>query len=587
MEAFPDILALYSSLSEQLHGNRTLTENLAGAFTTTGDKCLDFFATVVRNTSVKDVLEDFVAAWNEDPDKTVKLILSLRDVRNGKGEKKLPLVLMYALSCWKPLTYLANFHNFMKVGCYKDLLVISELAVRCAHIPHFERLEQLGKDLELSVIAAQLNQDEKDLEASAKAGISLCAKWAPSEMCHYSKKPLHFPRKITTSLGIKKKEYRTKLSKLRSHLRVLELLMCNGKYEEIVFKSLPAKAHRQYRNAFKRETNVKKKTSEARKSLAARYAKYLEDLSAGKETIKSTGTQPHELIEPYMSTDDGEIDATIEGQWKALVDELARSGNFKNCQAVCDVSRSMSGVPMQVAVALGLIVAELTQEPFRNQLITFHESPKLHTIQGNTLRDRVKDVMEMEWGGNTNLLEVFDLLLSKVVGDPSAKMVEKLFIFTDMQFDEAVSGQWNTTYQNICDKYAQQNTKVPQIIFWNLRATEKSFPVTKSQAGTALVSGFSAQLMKVFMEAQDFDPVMILNMTLDKYDITEVPTAEKYPIPTDGTWTGSFAEVDKVVEEFLVPKTRKQKGRKMREEGQGDAGDSHESHDSMSDEEEE
>ena len=50
---------------------------------------------------------------------------------------------------------------------------------------------------------------------------------------------------------------------------------------------------------------------------------------------------------------------------------------------------------MQVAVALGLIVAELTQEPFRNQLITFHESPKLHTIQGNTLRDRVKDVMEM------------------------------------------------------------------------------------------------------------------------------------------------------------------------------------------------
>ena len=128
---------------------------------------------------------------------------------------------------------------------------------------------------------------------------------------------------------------------------------------------------------------------------------------------------------------------------------------------------------------------------------------------------------------------------------------------------------------------------MPQIIFWNLRATEKSFPVTKSQAGTALVSGFSAQLMKVFMEAQDFDPVMILNMTLDKYDITEVPTAEKYPIPTDGTWTGSFAEVDKVVEEFLVPKTRKQKGRKMREEGQGDAGDSHESHDSMSDEEEE
>ena len=73
------------------------------------------------------------------------------------------------------------------------------------------------------------------------------------------------------------------------------------------------------------ETNVKKKTSEARKSLAARYAKYLEDLSAGKETIKSTGTQPHELIEPYMSMDDGEVDATIEGTVSYCITLLFKS----------------------------------------------------------------------------------------------------------------------------------------------------------------------------------------------------------------------------------------------------------------------
>ncbi|GAU94119.1 hypothetical protein RvY_05948 [Ramazzottius varieornatus] len=108
-----------------------------------------------------------------------------------------------------------------------------------------------------------------------------------------------------------------------------------------------------------------------------------------------------------------EVDATVEGQWKTMVAELAKTGSFKNCQAVCDVSASMSGEPTEVAVALGLVVSELTEEPFRNQLITFSHTPKLHTIKGTTHRDRVCDVMEMEWGMNTDLLKVFDLLLEK------------------------------------------------------------------------------------------------------------------------------------------------------------------------------
>lgn len=75
--------------------------------------------------------------------------------------------------------------------------------------------------------------------------------------------------------------------------------------------------------------------------------------------------------------------------------ELAASGNFTRCQAVCDVSGSMAGVPMQVAIALGLLVAQLTEEPFRGQLITFHQSPQLHKIKGHNLKEQVQDVMSM------------------------------------------------------------------------------------------------------------------------------------------------------------------------------------------------
>ncbi len=45
------------------------------------------------------------------------------------------------------------------------------------------------------------------------------------------------------------------------------------------------------------------------------------------------------------------------------------------------------------------------------------------------------------------------------------------------------------------DKFEAAGYKLPQVVFWNLRASgfpgEKSTPVTYNQEGVALVSGFS------------------------------------------------------------------------------------------------
>ncbi|OQV15405.1 hypothetical protein BV898_10415 [Hypsibius exemplaris] len=642
MAAVPELQALFERLQLQLYGGpdeRTLTENAAGAFASSGDKCLDFFATVVRDTSVETVLQGFLDAWNEDPEKAVKLLLNLRDIRGGKGEKKVSLVLLYALSCWKPLTYLANLQRFLQVGCYKDLLFMAELAVRCSAgaIDRFQRLAELDDDgtIELKIIACQLLNDEKDLRTNAKASISLCAKWAPTEGTHYDRQPLRFSRKITKAMGgdLKKKDYRKRLSALRVHLTVLETLMCTGKWADIVFKGLPAKAHRRYRKAFGREENKKKAKSEARAALAKRYAEYLALLTKGEETIKSTGTQPHELIKGYLGGMDyeydeegnatekpKELDLTIEGQWKDMISKLASTGNFKHVQAVCDVSGSMAGTPMEVAIALGLVVAELTAEPFHNKLITFSGNPELHTVAGSNLRDRVADLEKMEWGSNTDLIKVFELLLSEASKNPNAQMVEKLFIFTDMQFDEANQQEeklfcfdvqaessdeekeatadkkveigneameivdevvavkevekevckdkgWATTYETICQMFHKTKYAVPKIVFWNLRATHKSFPVQKDEVGTALISGFSAEMMKAFLsdDMVEFSPLSIMNQVLGKYEITEIPKEERIPLTADEAGVVSFPLIDKMVGEFLVakkvPKPRP-KGRK-------------------------
>ena len=191
------------------------------------------------------------------------------------------------------------------------------MAHRCDEIKPLKRIAQMNGDspIELKIIACQLLNDEKALQANEKASISLCAKWAPTENTHFDRKPLRFSRKIAKSLGIKKSDYRKKLTTLRAHLNVLEMLMVTGKWEEIVFKSLPSKAHRQYRKAFKREENSKKVKSDDRVALAARYAEYLEQLTAGKTTIKSTGTQPHDLVKTYLhGMHNSAEDWTIEGK---------------------------------------------------------------------------------------------------------------------------------------------------------------------------------------------------------------------------------------------------------------------------------
>ena len=95
--------------------------------------------------------------------------------------------------------------------------------------------------------------------------------------------------------------------------------------------------------------------------------------------------------------------ATAEMQWKAYVAKLQKSGNLASAIAVCDVSGSMNGQPMEVAIALSMLVSELAAEPYKGLLITFSEKPLLHQIKGNSLVERVKDIEDMEWGYNTNL----------------------------------------------------------------------------------------------------------------------------------------------------------------------------------------
>ena len=74
--------------------------------------------------------------------------------------------------------------------------------------------------------------------------------------------------------------------------------------------------------------------------------------------------------------------------------------------------------------------------------IRFSRNPTFHSTENSsTLYGKVNSMKRMEWGGNTDLHKVFQLILhtAKLAKLTRENMVKRLFIFTDMQFDECIS----------------------------------------------------------------------------------------------------------------------------------------------------
>jgi len=116
------------------------------------------------------------------------------------------------------------------------------------------------------------------------------------------------------------------------------------------------------------------------------------------------------------------------------------------------------------------------------------------------------------WGYNTDLNAVFMNLLLPLAIKHQIKqedMIKRLFIFSDMQFDEgcgtsANPAQWKTNHDAIKKAYEDAGYDMPQIVYWDL-ANLQTMPVTAEIEGTALMNGFSPSMLKVFMGEEELD----------------------------------------------------------------------------------
>jgi len=197
-------------------------------------------------------------------------------------------------------------------------------------------------------------------------------------------------------------------------------------------------------------------------------------------------------------------------------------GKLSDSLVLSDVSGSMQGTPMMVSIALGILISGATEGVFKNLVLTFSTHPTFFELKSDTLQGKVNEMQGMHWGGSTDLSKAFKLILNRAVTFklPNEDMPKRLFIISDMQFDQA-DYNFMTNFENIKLMYQKAGYTMPQIVFWNVNGTYKDCPVDKDEKNTVLISGFSPSILKYLLQHGDIPtPYYLMKLILDdeRYD---------------------------------------------------------------------
>jgi hypothetical protein len=463
------------------------TANGMVARKSTASACVDLFFKAGASRG-KNITKEFTAALVENEDVAMRLALWLRDARGGAGERELFRQIMVHLETYRPELAAKLLPKVPELGRWDDVFVFKTEALKT------QAYSMLGDALR-----------EKN---------GLAAKWTPRKG--------DVAVEIRKFFGMSPKFYRKSLVEMT---KVVEQEMCAQKWDEINFSHVPSVAAARYKKAFFRNT--------------PEYAKYVAELIKDPKDrtmnvkINAGAVFPYDVLKgaiggynkSYNSTELGALQA----QWDALENFIGDA----NVLPLVDVSGSMTcpagghssnskTTCLDVAVSLGLYMADKNKGKFKDTFLTFSGAPELLYLKGNIV-DKIKQMSDSNWGMNTDLVKAMKKILDTAVkgGVPQEEMPEMLLIMSDMQFDQCAKFD-DSAMQMIARKFEEAGYEIPKIVFWNLNAAD-NVPVKYDTRGVALVSGFSPAIMVAVLggDTEKFTPeaIMLKALMVPKYDL--------------------------------------------------------------------
>ena len=472
--------------------NKSLTANGAITLVTSLNHNVDLFAIIgsARN-NIEDALKKFKEAYTEDPVIALRILLWARDARGGAGERKVFRTIM---------DWLAKNEKRAAVS----ILLSGKIAELGRFDDYVDLLcnEALPRQIRVHV-AEQL----KVAMETKTNNSGLIAKWMPRKGKEAAI--------IRGLMGLTPKTYRKLLVE---NTNVVESKMCAKDWDSIEFEHVPSVAMARYTNAFARNAQEK-------------FAEYKKSLVSGKVKAKAGALYPYDVT---RTAEFGDA-AIADEQWKALPDFLDGASKIL---PMIDVSGSMlrpaggSGNVqcIDVAVSLGIYLAERQKGHFKDYAMTFEKEPQWAVINQPDIKSKVQYVENLSWGGNTNIQAAFELLLKTAEENdvPQSDMPEYIIIISDMEFDAAVKDNplcagaaKVTNFEAITKKFEKAGYTRPNIIFWNVNARAENIQVKSDENGTTMITGFSPAIMRSVLKREKITPesVMLEAISSKRYDI--------------------------------------------------------------------
>lgn len=458
-----------------------------------------------------------------------KMIGHTRDIVDGKGEYTLTYMMIYVWNQFYP--NLAEFaikclvdlgdKSIHQYGSWKDIKYFCKFCKSKT-----ANLSQNLINYSIKITNEQINTDYANLISNSN-DISLAAKWIPREKSSFGwlfeQLATNFFSHImlTANTDVRKQkailkcktEYRKILSALNKQIDTVQIKQCGRRWAEIDFNKTTSITLSKQKKAF---LNIDKSGDDRypddddRVLCAEHFNGHIQKAVRGETEMKGkrVGMADFTKIALDLINSRSNVQAEkdlLNSQWR---DNSSQNGALGKMIAMVDVSGSMEGDPMNVAISLGIRIAE--KSALGKRVMTFSITPTWVNLQPYTdFISQVEVVKSAPWGMNTNFYSALDLILDAIIQNKMApEDVEDmvLVILSDMQIDEGDRTNKQTLYETMKAKYEAAGIRVhgkgynpPHILFWNLRSTS-GFPTLSNQLNASMMSGFSPSVLNLFCD---------------------------------------------------------------------------------------
>jgi uncharacterized protein with von Willebrand factor type A (vWA) domain len=395
----------------------------------------------------------------------------------------------------------------------------------------------------------------KDLHSD----LSLAAKWIPREKSSFgwlyeALATNYFKEYMATANSqfrsekavLKcKTEYRKLISGLNKKLDTLQVKQCANTWSEIDFKNVTSISLGKQKKAFLNINNkgeLRYPDKDDRVLCSENFKRHVQKAVTGEIEIKGKRVGLADFTKQARALyrfDGSQAEKDLlNSQWR---DNSSQNCALSNFVPVVDLSGSMSGDPMDVAIAMGIRIAEKSK--LGKRIMTFSMNPRWINLEPySDFVSQVEKVEKSDVGYNTDFYKVLSLFLDTIVAnkmEPDDVKDMVIVLLSDMQIDEAEQNSESnnvkkreTLYDTIKIRYVEAGLRVhgkpykpPHMLFWNLRNTN-GFPSLSNEKNISMMSGFSPAILNLFFDKgvdalQSCTPWSILEKTLssERYKI--------------------------------------------------------------------